>query len=129
LNFATKAKKVLAVDVVLGVVETINAGNIHLEEPDLNFLVRAAVQSGILDSLIARIDFGGIKTRSVFSRPAVENRLADVKSGKIDASYTIWSILAIDSWQRQFLPMVTADESPSRLGPLSRPPLTPRKFR
>ena len=46
--FATKGKKVLGVDVVPAVVETINAGKIHIEEPDLDVLVRAAVQSGNL---------------------------------------------------------------------------------
>ena len=46
--FATKGKKVLGVDVVPKVVETINDGRIHIEEPDLDILVRAAVQSGNL---------------------------------------------------------------------------------
>ena len=46
--FATKGKKVLGVDVVPRVVETINRGDIHIEEPDLDVLVRAAVQSGNL---------------------------------------------------------------------------------
>jgi UDP-N-acetyl-D-mannosaminuronic acid dehydrogenase len=46
--FATKGKKVLGVDVLPAVVETINAGKIHIEEPDLDLLVRAAVSSGNL---------------------------------------------------------------------------------
>ncbi len=46
--FATKGKKVLGVDVVPRVVETINNGEIHIDEPDLDVLVRAAVQSGNL---------------------------------------------------------------------------------
>ena len=46
--FATKGKKVLGVDVVPHVVETINRGDIHIQEPDLDVLVRAAVQSGNL---------------------------------------------------------------------------------
>jgi len=46
--FATKGKKVLGVDVVPRVVDTINRGEIHIEEPDLDVLVRAAVQSGNL---------------------------------------------------------------------------------
>lgn len=45
---ATRGKKVLGVDVVPAVVETINEGRIHIEEPDLDILVRAAVQSGNL---------------------------------------------------------------------------------
>jgi UDP-N-acetyl-D-mannosaminuronic acid dehydrogenase len=46
--FATKGKKVLGVDVMPQVVETVNDGRIHIEEPDLDVLVRAAVQSGNL---------------------------------------------------------------------------------
>lgn len=46
--FATKGRKVLGVDVTPSVVETINNGRIHIQEPDLDVLVRAAVQSGNL---------------------------------------------------------------------------------
>ncbi len=46
--FATRGKRVLGVDVVPRVVETINRGGIHIEEPDLDVLVRAAVHSGNL---------------------------------------------------------------------------------
>jgi UDP-N-acetyl-D-mannosaminuronic acid dehydrogenase len=46
--FATRGKKVLGVDVVPRVVETINRGEIHIEEPDLDVLVRAAVHTGNL---------------------------------------------------------------------------------
>lgn len=50
--FATKGKRVLGVDVVPSVVETINQGKIHIQEPDLDILVRAAVQSGNLVAAI-----------------------------------------------------------------------------
>ncbi len=46
--FATRGKQVVGVDVVQAVVDTINDGRIHIEEPDLDVLVRAAVQSGNL---------------------------------------------------------------------------------
>lgn len=46
--FATKGKRVLGFDVIPHVVETINRGGIHIEEPDLDVLVKAAVQSGNL---------------------------------------------------------------------------------
>ena len=46
--FATKGRRVLGVDVSPSVVETINSGRIHIQEPDLDVLVRAAVQSGNL---------------------------------------------------------------------------------
>ncbi len=50
--FATKGKTVLGVDLVAQVVETINAGRIHIEEPDLDILVKAAVQSGNLRAAV-----------------------------------------------------------------------------
>ncbi len=46
--FATKGLRVVGVDVTPSVVETINSGRIHIQEPDLDVLVRAAVQSGNL---------------------------------------------------------------------------------
>lgn len=51
--FATKGKRVLGVDVVPKVVETVNRGGIHIEEPDLDILVKAAVQSGNLRASLA----------------------------------------------------------------------------
>lgn len=45
---ATKGYQVLGVDVREDVVETINRGEIHIEEPDLDILVRSAVNSGQL---------------------------------------------------------------------------------
>ena len=46
--FATRGKRVLGVDVREDVVQTISAGGIHIEEPELDVMVRAAVQSGNL---------------------------------------------------------------------------------
>lgn len=45
---ATKGFRVHGVDVRADVVETINQGKIHIEEPDLDILVRSAVNSGQL---------------------------------------------------------------------------------
>ncbi|MDR0535823.1 MAG: UDP-N-acetyl-D-mannosamine dehydrogenase [Puniceicoccales bacterium] len=51
--FAARRKRVLGVDIAPGVVETINQGKIHIEEPDLDVLVKAAVQSGNLSATTA----------------------------------------------------------------------------
>lgn len=51
--FATRGKKVLGVDVLPRVVDTINRGEIHIEEPDLDVLVRAAVHTGNLGAATA----------------------------------------------------------------------------
>ncbi len=45
---ATKGFEVLGVDIRSQVVDTINQGKIHIYEPDLDILVKAAVQSGNL---------------------------------------------------------------------------------
>lgn len=45
---ASKGFGVHGVDVSAGVVDTINAGRIHIREPELDILVKAAVQSGRL---------------------------------------------------------------------------------
>ncbi|HSZ73099.1 MAG TPA: asparagine synthase (glutamine-hydrolyzing) [Cytophagaceae bacterium] len=43
-----------------------------------------------------------IRARGIFNPTSVSRLIQDNKSGKIDASYTIWSLLAIESWMRQF---------------------------
>ena len=45
---ATKGHQVLGVDVNEAAVATINSGRIHIIEPDLDILVRSAVNSGNL---------------------------------------------------------------------------------
>jgi len=45
---ASNGYQVLGVDVGQRVVDTVNAGNIHIEEPGLHTVVRAAIQSGNL---------------------------------------------------------------------------------
>ena len=54
--FATKGKKVWGVDIRPDVVRTVNQGRIHFEEPALDVLVRAAVQSGNLTAGLEPVD-------------------------------------------------------------------------
>jgi len=46
--FASKQKKVIGVDVNQHAVDTINAGNIHIVEPELDAMVKKAVDGGFL---------------------------------------------------------------------------------
>jgi UDP-N-acetyl-D-mannosaminuronic acid dehydrogenase len=46
--FASRGLQVLGVDVNPQIVETVNAGNVHIEEPDLDIVVRSVVLSGNL---------------------------------------------------------------------------------
>lgn len=44
-----------------------------------------------------------IEKRGIFNYSAVSQLIEDNKTGKIDASYSIWALLAIESWMRQFV--------------------------
>ena len=46
--FASRKKKVIGIDVNQGTVDTINRGEIHIVEPDLDMIVHAAVKEGFL---------------------------------------------------------------------------------
>ena len=50
---ATRGHTVIGVDVNEGTVRTINSGKIHIVEPDLDVLVRSAVNSGNLKAVTA----------------------------------------------------------------------------
>jgi len=44
-----------------------------------------------------------IEKRGIFDYESIQKLITSNKSGKIDASYTIWCLLAIESWMRQFV--------------------------
>jgi len=46
--FASRQKKVIGVDINTRAVETINRGDIHIVEPDLDVVVKTAVEQGYL---------------------------------------------------------------------------------
>ena len=46
--FASKEKKVIGIDINKDVVKTINAGKIHIVEPDLDLIIDKAVKNGFL---------------------------------------------------------------------------------
>lgn len=50
--FASRKKTVIGVDVNTGTVDTINRGEIHIVEPDLDIVVRAAVTEGYLKAVV-----------------------------------------------------------------------------
>ena len=79
--FATKGKSVLGVDVVQSVVDTINDGRIHIDEPDLDILVKAAVQSGNLtaETKPAEADVFIIAVPTPFEERGDGSRVPDLK--------------------------------------------------
>ena len=50
--FASRKKKVIGVDVNQRAVDTINRGEIHIVEPDLDMIVHAAVTEGYLKAVL-----------------------------------------------------------------------------
>ena len=67
----------------------------------------APVRQWILHDLEPTIDKylsqKSVEKRGLFDYTQVQKLITDNKSGDIDASYSIWSLLAIESWCRQFV--------------------------
>ncbi|MBC7450978.1 MAG: asparagine synthetase B, partial [Cytophagales bacterium] len=67
----------------------------------------APVRDWVINKLDKRINSmlspESIEARGIFNSKSVSRLISDNKSGKIDASYTVWSLLAIESWMRQFV--------------------------
>ena len=79
--FASKGgKKVLGVDVMPRVVDTVNSGGIHIEEPGLDVLVKSVVQSGNLQAATSprAADFYIVAVPTPFKATADNPRAPDL---------------------------------------------------
>ena len=56
--------------------------------------------SGFIEDRLLGVQNDG---NDIFSKAGINKLIVDNKKGKIDGAYNIWSLLAIDSWIRQFL--------------------------
>lgn len=65
--------------------------------------VRKWITEDLNDMIEERLTPKAIREAGVFDPDAVWQLIKENKKGKIDASYPIWSLLAIDSWMRQFM--------------------------
>ena len=76
----------------------------------------APVRQWIKDDMKVYIDDylseNTINERKLFDFEAVQQLIKDNQAGKIDASYTIWSLLAIESWMRQFYDTTPPNKTP-----------------
>ncbi|MDB5273824.1 MAG: asnB1, partial [Chitinophagaceae bacterium] len=67
----------------------------------------APVRDWVVNKLDAKINdvlsTESIEARGIFNPRSVARLIKDNKAGAIDGSYTIWSLLAIESWMRQFV--------------------------
>ncbi|AWL10325.1 Asparagine synthase (glutamine-hydrolyzing) [Aquirufa nivalisilvae] len=64
--------------------------------------VRKWITEDMSDMLEQRLSKSNIEKQGIFDYDAVWKLINDNKENKIDASYPIWAILAIDSWINQF---------------------------
>lgn len=75
----------------------------------------APVRKWITEDLDWKIDeylsYDILRKRGIFNPDKVRKLIADNKTGEIDASYTIWCLLAIESWMRQFVDVGVKEES------------------
>lgn len=64
--------------------------------------VRKWIISDMEEMINERLSYNRITEMGIFDYDKVWQLIRDNKSGKIDASYSVWAILAIDSWMEQF---------------------------
>ncbi len=64
--------------------------------------VRQWITHDLDDMIQQRLAPSVLKSQGIFDEKAVWQLINNNKSGKIDASYSIWSLLAIQSWIAQF---------------------------
>jgi asparagine synthase (glutamine-hydrolysing) len=65
--------------------------------------VRKWITSDLQPMIDERLSIDRIKARGLFNPEAVWDLINQNKIGKIDASYSIWALLAIESWCMQFI--------------------------
>jgi len=64
--------------------------------------VRKWILEDLEDMIKERLSKEKIVATGIFDEDEVWKLIEDNKTGKVDASYSVWSLLAIDSWIRQF---------------------------
>lgn len=65
--------------------------------------VRKWVTEDLDEMINSYLSFEQLNKRGIFDAKSVWDLIEKNKNGKIDASYSIWALLAIESWMRQFI--------------------------
>ncbi|WP_121356722.1 asparagine synthase (glutamine-hydrolyzing) [Flavisolibacter nicotianae] len=65
--------------------------------------LRGWVKNEMREMVNDQLSETNLKSRGLFNAGAVREMIDKNQKGKLDASYTIWSLLAIESWLRQFV--------------------------
>jgi asparagine synthase (glutamine-hydrolysing) len=65
--------------------------------------VRKWITKDLEEMINDRLSEKRINERGIFDSKKISRLIQDNKNGKIDASYSIWGLLAIESWMEQFV--------------------------
>lgn len=65
--------------------------------------LRSWVKNEMRELVESRLSEASLKKRGIFNARSVRELIDKNQKNKIDASYTIWSLLAIESWLEQFV--------------------------
>jgi asparagine synthase (glutamine-hydrolysing) len=66
--------------------------------------LRDWLRTGQLNEMLQRyLSEESLRKRGIFDPVAVHQLIRDNQNGKLDASYSIWGLMAIESWFRQFV--------------------------
>jgi asparagine synthase (glutamine-hydrolysing) len=65
--------------------------------------VRKWITTDMDEMIKKRLSLDNINKRGIFNHEKIWELIEANKKGEIDASYSIWAILAIDSWISQFI--------------------------
>ena len=65
--------------------------------------IRQWVNNDLEELIFEYLSPAKIKNRGIFRSKPVWDLIEKNKKGQVDASYTIWSLLSIESWFRQFV--------------------------
>jgi len=65
--------------------------------------VRKWVLEDLAPLITTRLSPERIRARGLFDPAAVQKLLDDNRAGRVDAAYTVWTLLAIESWCEQFV--------------------------
>jgi asparagine synthase (glutamine-hydrolysing) len=70
--------------------------------------VRKWILNDLDDKVNTYLSLESINARGIFDYKAVHKLIKDTKEGKIDGTYSIWALLSIESWLRQFVDAKTS---------------------
>jgi asparagine synthase (glutamine-hydrolysing) len=75
---------------------------VHIPKTGFGAPVRTWLKTSLKPMMEERLSESRINSKGIFNYTDVKNLIDNTALGKSDTSYTIWSLMAIDSWLDQF---------------------------